>query len=127
MQPPSAERPLDAVVRTIIELERVCLSADAALVDRRWTDVGESFRAQSELTARLARLFESAPETSPANDAKVADRVRGILVYRDDQLRRLESYRDEVAGRLSSIGKVNAFSRSFGKRGAAAQLLDAQY
>jgi hypothetical protein len=123
----SADSPLDAVVRTIIELERLCLSADAALVERRWPDVDASFSAQAELTAQLARLFESAPQTAPANDAKVAERVRGILVYRDDQLRRIESYRDEVAGRLSMIGKVNAFSRSFGKRGAAAQLLDAQY
>jgi hypothetical protein len=124
---PSAESPHDAVVRTVIELERICLSADAALVERRWPDVEASFRAQAELTARLARLFESAPETAPANNEKVAERVRGILVYRDDQLRRLESYRDEIAGRLSTIGKVNAFSRSFGKRAAAPQLLDAQY
>ena len=114
-------------MRTIIELERVCLAADAALVERRWRDVEDSFRTQAELTARLARLFASAPETAPANDAKVAARVRGILGYRDDQLRRLEAYRDEIAGRLSAIGKVNAFSRSFGKRGPAAQLLDGQY
>ncbi len=124
---PSAECPHDAVVRTIIELERVCLAADAALVERRWPDVEASFRAQAELTGRLARLFESAPETAPANDAKVAERVRGILVYRDDQLRRLEAYRDEVAGRLTTIGKVNAFSRSFGKRAGPARILDGQY
>jgi hypothetical protein len=124
---PSAEPAYDAVVRLIIDLERICLEADSALVERRWPDVEASFRAQAELTGRLARLFESAPETAPANDAKVAERVRGILVYRDDQLRRLESCRDEIAARLSAIGKLNAFSRSFGKRAAAAQLLDGQY
>jgi hypothetical protein len=124
---PSAESPLDAVVRTIIELERICLAADAALVEHNWSEVEASFRAQADLTARLARLFESAPETAPAKNEKVAERVRGILVYRDGQLRRLESYRDEIAGRLSAIGKVNAFSRSFGKRAAAAQLLDGQF
>jgi hypothetical protein len=53
--------------------------------------------------------------------------VNGILAYREDQLRRLTAYRDEVATRLSSIGKVNAFSRSFGKNAGAAQLLDMQY
>jgi len=124
---PSAERPRDAVVRTILELERVCLAADAALVERRWPDVDAAFSAQAALTQRLARLFESAPEAAPASDEKVAERVRGILVYRDDQLRRLEAYRDEVAGRLSSIGKVNAFSRSFGKRAGPARILDGQY
>jgi hypothetical protein len=122
-----SETAYEAVVRTIIELERVCLEADAALTERRWPDVQNSFDAQAELTGRLAGLFASAPETAPANDAKVAERVRGILGYRDQQLGRLEAYRDEISGRLSAIGKVNAFSRSFGKRGAAAQLLDAQY
>jgi hypothetical protein len=124
--PPSADGAHDAVVRTIIELERVCLHADAALVERRWPDVEAALEAQAALTAELARLFAEAPETAPANDEKVAARIRGILAYRDDQLRRLEAYRDEIAGRLSSIGKVNAFSRSFGKRATVARLLDAQ-
>jgi hypothetical protein len=123
----SADTALDAVVRGIIALERSCLEADAALVERRWEDVDAAFRAQAELTADLAALFDASPETAPVNDAKVARRVSGILAYREDQLRRLRSYRDEVATRLSSIGKVNAFSRSFGKHAAAAQLLDMQY
>jgi hypothetical protein len=122
----SAEGALDAVVRTIIALERSCLEADAALVERRWDGVAAAFRAQDELTAELARLFDAAPQTAPANDPKVGQRVSGILAYRDDQLRRLRSYRDEIATRLSSISKVNAFSRSFGRRAAAAQLLDMQ-
>ncbi len=125
--PSSADAALDAVVETVIALERSCLAADAALVERRWPDVDAAFRAQIDLTARLAELFEAAPETAPANDAKVAQRIRGILAYRDDQLRRLSSYRDDVAVRLSSIGKVNAFARSFGKHAASARLLDGQY
>jgi hypothetical protein len=125
--PSSADAALDAVVQTIIALERSCLEADAALVERRWAGVDAAFAAQVDLTAQLARLFDTAPHTAPANDAKVARRVNGILAYRDDQLRRLQAYRDDVATRLSSIGKVNAFSRSFGKHAQAAHLLDAQY
>lgn len=124
----SAKKPaLDDVVRTIIALERSCLEADAALVERRWPQVDAAFRAQSKLTNDLERFFEAAPEIAPASDAKVAQRLRGILAYRADQLRRLRSYRDDVATRLSSIGKVNAFSRSFGKHVQAAQLLDGQF
>ncbi|MDB5072015.1 MAG: hypothetical protein JWM87_3126 [Candidatus Eremiobacteraeota bacterium] len=125
--PSSADAALDAVVQTIIALERSCLEADAALVERRWTGVDAAFAAQVELTAQLAHLFEASPHTAPANDAKVARRVNGILAYRDDQLRRLQSYCDDVATRLSAIGKVNAFSRSFGKHAQAARVLDAQY
>jgi hypothetical protein len=122
-----ADASLDAVGRTIVALERSCLDADAALVERRWDDVDAAFRAQSELTAELERLFAEAPHTAPGSDAKVEQRVRGILAYREDQLRRMRSYRDEIASRLSSIGKVNAFSRSLGKHASAAQLYDGKY
>ena len=125
--PSSADGALDAVVHAIIALERSCLDADAAFAEQRWSDVEAAFAAQAELTTRLARLFEASPATAPARDAKVAQRVRGILAFRDGQLRRLEAYRDEVATRLSTIGKVNAFARSFGKPAQAARVLDAQY
>lgn len=115
------------VARTIVALERACLEADAALVERRWPDVDAAFGAQAELTAELGRLFAATPELAPANDAKVAQRLRGVLAYRDDQLRRLDAYRDELATRLTSIGKVNAFARSLGKRAVTPRLYDAQY
>jgi hypothetical protein len=123
----SAEPAIDAVVRAIIAMERSCLDADAALVERRWDGVDAAFRAQAALTVQLERMFAAAPQLAPANDPKVAQRMNGILAYREDQLRRLRSYRDDVAHRLSSIGKVNAFSRSFGKSIGAARLLDGQY
>jgi hypothetical protein len=125
--PSSADAARDGVARTIVALERSCLDADAAIVERRWDDVGTAFRAQSALTEELAGLFDAAPHAAPANDAKVAKRVQGIVAYRDDQLRRLQSYHAEVATRLHSIGRVNAFARTLGKRANAARLLDGQY
>lgn len=125
--PSSAEGPRAEVARTIVALERACLEADAALIERRWQDVDAAFGAQADLTAELGRLFGASPQLAPANDAKVAQRLRGILAYRDDQLRRLEAYREEIATRLASIGKVNAFSRSLAKHTAGARLYDGQY
>ena len=125
--PPSAEGARDAVVRTVIALERSCLEADGALAEQRWDDVESAFRVQADLTAELARMFDAAPHLAPANEPAVARRIDGIFAYREDQLRRLRAYRDETASRLSSIGKVNAFARSFGKSTGAAQLLDGQY
>ncbi len=125
--PSPANAARDGVVRTIIALERSCLDADAAIVERRWDDVGAALQAQGALTDELAALFAAVPDAAPDSDAKVAQRVRGILAYRDDQLRRLRAYHAEVGTRLNSIGRVNAFARSLGKRANSARLLDGQY
>lgn len=122
-----AETARDAVVRTIIALERSCIDADAALVERRWPELDAALRAQAALEVELRALFDAAPESAPAADAKVGQRIRGVLAYRNEQLRRLRAYHSDVALRLSSIGKVNALSRSLGKRVTGARLLDAQY
>jgi hypothetical protein len=122
-----AETARDAVARTIIALERSCMDADAALVEHRWPELGAALRAQAVLEVQLRALFDAAPETAPAANVKVEQRIRGILAYRDEQLRRLRAYHSDVALRLNSIGKVRALSRSLGRRAASAQLLDAQY
>ncbi|MBV8370303.1 MAG: hypothetical protein JO036_15460 [Candidatus Eremiobacteraeota bacterium] len=125
--PSSAERGREEIARTIAALERSCLDADAALVERRWAGVDAAFKTQTALTDLLARLFDAAPDAAPANDAKVARRVGRIIAYRADQLRRMQAYQASVGARLENIGKVNALSRSLGRRGPAAQLLDLQY
>ncbi|MBV9409845.1 MAG: hypothetical protein JO164_13540 [Candidatus Eremiobacteraeota bacterium] len=125
--PSSAEPARDTVVRTVIALERSCLDAESAFVERRWTDVDAAFERQAALTAQLAALFAASPETAPEQDAKVAQRVRGILAYREDQLRRMRAYRDDVGTRLDSIGKVNRFSRAIGRLQPTAHVLDEQY
>ena len=125
--PLSADAARAGVARTIVALERSCLDADAAIVERRWEDVGTAFRAQAALTEDLAALFDAAPHAAPASDAKVAQRVQGIIAYRDDQVRRLQAYHAEVGTRLHAIGRANAFARTLGKRANAARLLDGQY
>ena len=122
-----ADAARDDVARAIIALERSCLDADAAIVERRWDDLGTALGTQAALTADLAALFDTSPDAAPGSDAKVAQRVRGVLAYRDDQLRRLQAYHAEVGTRLRSIGQVNAFARSLGKRANTARLLDGQY
>ncbi|MEO7040281.1 MAG: hypothetical protein ABI186_09655, partial [Candidatus Elarobacter sp.] len=72
----------------------------------------------------LRMLFAATPEIAPANDEEIAQRMRGVLGYRADQLRRLRAYHAEVEDRLRSIGKVRAFSRSIGKRERAGALYD---
>ena len=113
--PSSADDARAAVARTIVALERSCLEADAAFVERRWPDVDAALREQTALTAELARLFAGDPAIAPPQDAKVARRVHGVYAYREEQLRRMRAYRDDVRERLQAIGKMNALSRSIGR------------
>ena len=124
--PSSAEGARGRVVDTILALERACLDAEAAMVERRAADVDAALAVQSKLTQRLGELFASAPATAPENDEQVASRLRGVIAYRDDQLRRLSSYRDEVGRRLESIGKVRAMARTVGRREQSGALVDTQ-
>jgi hypothetical protein len=124
--PPSAD-PRVEIVEAILALERSCLAADAALVERRWRDLTAAFREQARLTARLADLFATSPECSPERDPRVRKRLHGVFVYREDQLRRLRAYRDEVGSRLRTIGKMRAFSRAVGTAPVPARILNAQH
>jgi len=124
--PLSAEGAREAAVALLVAIERSCLDLEAAFVERRWSDVTASLARQNVLTVELGALFARAPEAAPERDDKIAQRVRGILTYRDDQLRRVAAYKDEVSRRLQSIGRVRRFSRAIGS-GAAARLLDGQY
>ena len=122
---PVTESPRAAVVRTLIALERACLDADAAFVERRWKDLTAAFAAQTRMTDELRQMFAAAPETAPASDAKIARRVRGIIAFREDQLRRLRAYHTELGGRLQTTQKLRGFARAIGKPNA--QLIDASF
>ena len=123
----SADAARAAVARAIVALERACLDADAAFVERRWPDVRSAFHRQSALTGELARIFSEAPDVAPDRDEKVARRMRGVFTFREDQLRRMRAYRDEVGERLRAIGKINAFSRTIGRRVSRIGVVDGQY
>ncbi|MDB5092901.1 MAG: hypothetical protein JWO85_1002 [Candidatus Eremiobacteraeota bacterium] len=125
--PSSAETAREAVIRILLALERSCLDAEAALGEQRWPDVEAALGAQAGLTGDLAAVFEAAPEFAPERDQKVAERVRGILSYREDQLHRLQAYNAEIGARLQSIGRMNNMSRSIGRRNPAGRVFDGQY
>ena len=119
-----AETPREEVIGTVIALERACLDADAALTEHRWNDVERAFAEQTRLTDALRLLFTETPELAPLRDARVAKRLRGVLRYREDQLRRLQAYRDELARRLSSVGKMRRLAQTMRRSAARASYVD---
>lgn len=114
------------IVEAILAFERSCLEADAALVERRWTDFGAALSAQSALTDQLAALFEATPERAPANDPRVRKRLEGVFAYREDQLRRLQAYHEHIGQRLRTIAKVRSFSRTIGAPPVPARIVNAE-
>jgi hypothetical protein len=122
----SSAEPLRRAIDTILALERACVDAEAALVERRWDDFGASLRTQSALTAALQGLFREQPEIAPQRDERVMKRLRGVLAYREDQLRRLRSYHAHVGERLQAIGRVRAIGRTIGKPEPRSRVLDTQ-
>ncbi|HEY4440326.1 MAG TPA: hypothetical protein VGN14_07695 [Candidatus Elarobacter sp.] len=124
--PSSADAEREAVATVLIAIERSCLDAEAAFVERRWADVSTCLGRQETLTVELRELFARAPHIAPERDDKVAQRVRGIIAYRDDQLRRMTAYNADIGSRLESIGKMRRFSRAIGS-GARPTFFDGQH
>lgn len=123
--PPSADTKAE-IVEAILALERSCLEADTAFLERRWADVGVALGTQSALTDRLASLFEAAPELAPANEPRVRKRLLGVLAFRDDQLRRMRAYNEQVGERLRSIAKMRAYSRTIGTARVPARIVNTE-
>ncbi len=123
---PSSADGRQRAVETILALERACVEAEAALVERRWDAFGAALRTQSALTATLHELFRALPEIAPRRDERVMKRLRGILAYRADQLDRLRAYHAHVGERLRAIGRVRAIGRTLGKPAVRARVLDTQ-
>ena len=111
-------------MRVILALERSCLDADRALAEQRWDAMGAALAGQRALTEELAALFAAAPELSPQNDARVGGRVRGVLAFRDEQLRRLRNYNEDIGKRLRAGAKLRAMSRSLGRRDRTGNFYD---
>lgn len=103
------------VVGAILAMERSCLEVESALVERRFEDAQKGLLVQGLLTDELRRLFELQPAYAPASDPAVAKRIAGIYSFREEQLRRLRAYRDEVSNRLDGIARVRRFNRGIGR------------
>ncbi|HTJ27767.1 MAG TPA: hypothetical protein VMA36_16545 [Candidatus Limnocylindria bacterium] len=124
--PPSAD-PRAEIVEAILAFERSCLAADAALVERRWPDFRAALASQRQLTGRLAELFAATPQFAPDGDPRVRQRLLGVFKYREDQLRRLRAYHEQVGTRLSTLAKMRAFRRSIGTAPVPARILNAHH
>lgn len=88
----------------IDSLEELCRAAEVALCALDWSSLGRIAAEQRRLTHALDRAFVDAPPAG-AERAALLQRLRAVGSCRADQLSRLESYHEEVGGRLKIIAR----------------------
>ena len=107
--PPSPE---EVLAPLLDELESACAEAEVALRARDWAALALSFANQRRI--RQAVVNELAAlgfgQDAPPPDAR--RRLEVVFAFRNDQLRRLTAYRNEVSAQLQRARKWKDITRS---------------
>jgi len=108
----SSQRPLNERLEILLdEFEEQCAQAEVALRGRQWQSL-EQFIADQRRT-RQAIVNELAAENAVVQTMpEVFSRLQAIFTLRNDQIRRLNSYRTEVSRRLQITRKWKDATRS---------------
>jgi nitrogen-specific signal transduction histidine kinase len=107
---------LDSVSEKISELieqlEELCSEAERVLVARDWDALMSTLADQRRIIQALTNMVAAtAGQRTEEFDRAANKRVRRILAFRENQLKRLETFRDSVRGRLQLISKAKQVGR----------------
>ena len=100
-------RPVDLLV----SLERECLTVDGAINQRAWDACEESWRRQRLLTHELDISLRESTLT-PEESKAIKLRIDRLTAYRDGQLKRLKTFNENCAKRLTTIGRFRKYSKT---------------
>ena len=107
--------PRREIAALIEELEELCAKAERALVALQWDDVHAAIAEQRRVTQALVNAMEANKSSrTEAFDKEVLRHIERIYAVRDNQLRRMMSYRDKVRERLRLIARAKQARRTFG-------------
>lgn len=113
---------LDAVVREVAELERLCGELERSLVAGDWNEVGNALRSSRRTTHAFLNAMEAAAEyRDEAFDRTVNARMRRVFEVREDQLARLEAFHGDIGERLKTLSRWKAYAGSIGSKNAPAR------
>jgi hypothetical protein len=116
---PASAEARAAVEREVEELERLCLALEHDLVGGRWDGASQTLRDTRRVTHALLNAMDAAaPYRDEPFDAALNARVKRVFDLRDDQLHRLQEYRDQVGERLQTFSRWKSFARSIGAKNA---------
>jgi hypothetical protein len=117
---------LEAIDSALRELEALCAMLERALVRRSWRDVERAIADSRRITHALQNAMEEAAHLrSAAFDEGVLRRLRHVYALRQNQMARLQQYRDAVGDRLKLTARWKAALRSMSTgRAARVQAVD---
>jgi hypothetical protein len=119
--PASASPLLEAVVREVAELERLCGELERNLVAGDWSAAANVLRDSRRVTHAFANAMEAAQsDRDESFDRRVYVRMRRVFDVRENQLERLQVFHEQVGERLRTLSKWKVFARSIGAKHAPA-------
>lgn len=121
----NADSRLVAVDSNVNDLEALCGRMERALAKRDWPAIDAAIADARRVTHALQNAMEeAAPVRTQAFDEGVFQRLRYVGAIRDNQMKRLQQYRDAVSERLATVGRWKAALRTFSARTLAGPSLN---
>jgi hypothetical protein len=106
-----------AVAVELTELERLCGALEVSLLPVDWPVLGEILAASRKTMHAFENAMADAVDARDEEfDRVVFARLQRIYAYREAQMKRLKSYRDEVGDRLKMLSKWKGFARGIGAK-----------
>lgn len=113
-----------AVEHEVSELERLCSVLETALVGGEWDDASKALRDARRATHAFRNAMEAAANARDAEfDETIYRRVKRVYDARQDQIERLNQFRDQIGQRLQTLSTWKIFARSIGAKNAPARTL----
>jgi len=113
----NADPRLAAVDSTLGELEALCGRMERALAKREWPEIDAAIADARRVTHALQNAMEeAAPVRTQEFDDGVFQRLRYVGAIRDNQMKRLQQYRNALSERLGAVGRWKAALRSLSTR-----------
>jgi hypothetical protein len=96
----------------LAELEQACAEAERALRARQWAALSQSFANQRRLRQGVVNDLAAMGYALNTAPPEVLNRLEAVFTFRNDQLRRLTAYRNEVSSQLQRARKWKDIARS---------------
>lgn len=122
----SPELLLGAVETALRETEALCGRAERALMTRAWAELDQTVADSRRAAHALKNAMDAASGVRTTQfDETVMRRLQYVYAIRDNQMRRLQHYHDEVGARLQLVARWKAALRSLATAGATRPRLTA--
>lgn len=116
---------LAAVDSTLREIEVLCGRMERALQKRDWSEIDAAIADARRVTHALQNAMDdAAPVRNASFDEQIFQRLRYVGAIRENQMKRIEQYRDAVSERLHLLARWRSAIRSLAHRATVGSSLN---